>query len=165
MFKKIISSLLLITFCSLIQAQSIKDVHRSSGAYNAIKKSVKKGYLPLYSDKTFRPENTITRKEIAIMIDKLIAEVKTQKIPLTKAQIQELETLSQTFKDDLITIHSKLSTLETQSTHFGNEDKQLHHDLTQVTSELKGEIAQLKQERTYLWAGIGGAAILGLLVK
>ena len=50
----------------------IKDVPKSSGTYKAVQKSVDLGYLSLQSNGKFNPNATVTRQEMAVILDKLV---------------------------------------------------------------------------------------------
>ena len=99
---------ILCCFSISIFGQNIADVSPGDRSYSPIKSSVKKGYLSLYSDNTFRPDQSLTRKEVAIMLDQILKYVDSNKLSISSADIQDLNRLSQTFRESFVNIESNV---------------------------------------------------------
>ena len=54
----------------LIENKTLQDIE-NHWAYDSIKKFIEKGYITGYEDKTFRPENHITRAEFVKIVNKV----------------------------------------------------------------------------------------------
>jgi septal ring factor EnvC (AmiA/AmiB activator) len=147
-----------------VSAQSISDVSSKDGAYKAVQTTVKDGYLSLFSGNKFRPTQAVSRKEMAIVIDQLIKNAQDSNISLTKAEIQELEHLSKSFKTEYADLKTQINTFVTNQESNTQEIKTLHHDITKLNIQLQDEIAELKKQRRYTWMGIGAAALLGIIL-
>ncbi len=150
-------------------AQIISDVPKTDPAFSAITKSVKDGYLSTFSSDTFQPQQAVSRKELAIIIDKLSSDLSDRSSSLTKGDTQELKSLLKSFKGYMSDTDSVRTASDSRLTLVEDEQKVLNHDLSKINDSLKLEIETLKQqnqnEHVYLWGGVIGAVILGILVK
>ncbi|MAH80394.1 MAG: hypothetical protein CMP39_01745 [Rickettsiales bacterium] len=160
MMKKLLWLLFILCCFSIsIFGQNIADVSPGDRSYSPIKSSVKKGYLSLYSDNTFRPDQSLTRKEVAIMLDQILKYVDSNKLSISSADIQDLNRLSQTFRESFVNIESNVITLNDLTTDLVEEQQTIQYDLTEYHQTVKS----LKEQNQYLWVGIGVAAVLGIL--
>ena len=141
------------------------DIDPSDPAKPAIEKALKGGYLSLYNNK-FNGDNPLSRKEMAIAIDKILKKMNQKGYKLTQAEVQELVQLSKTFK-------KYLQKIETQSKKQAKNIKSqeilqsnIHHDLTKINDELQEEINELKksnnEQHFYMMIAIGVVTILAL---
>ncbi|NBV41754.1 S-layer homology domain-containing protein [bacterium] len=167
-------SLVLTTssFSIAADATVIKDIPAADPTYPAVLGAVQQGYLPLYSDNEFRPEQSINRKELAIILDKLLSD-DTSQTSLSKIQIQELLNLARSFKAQTVSADIRQNVLETEQKRQDDEQKALHQDISALHEKvaentvLKTQIEQLKKENNdqhlYMWIGIGTSLLLGLI--
>lgn len=147
---------------TMYAAEMIKDVSSDEAGYKAMNNAVKKGYLSLYANNAFKPNQVLTRKELAIALDEMSDDVKQSNLSLSQADIQELNNLSKSFKGNFTGLSEQIATLvKTQSVH-SEEIQTLHHDLTKANDELREEIEDLKRQRLYTWIGIGLSVLLGV---
>lgn len=114
----------------------IADVSSSDGAYSAIKNSVNSGYLPLQQGGKFNPSLPITRKDAAIIIEKLLQDIKDSKVPLSESEVQDLKSLSRSFKLDLSSLDLRIGDVSKDLASQNEELKALHHDLTKLKEDL-----------------------------
>lgn len=165
--------------CGLYGVADVSDVPKNDSAYEAIVQSVDQGYMNLFSDQSFQGQRPLTRREMAIVIDKLLSELEGVGLTLSKAELQELSHLAKTFKSQLATYdNTQQSTAQAQK-QFNDEQKVLHYQLTELedkiqalsqsNDQLNKKVTQLtekvqRQEKTnrFLWGGIVGALLLGL---
>lgn len=156
-------ALITISLQTLVSAnETIKDVSADEVGYKAMNNAVKKGYLSLYTNNTFKPNQTLTRKELAIALDEMSTDFKQSNLSLTQADIQELNNLSKSFKGNFTGLNEQISELiKTQSVH-SQEIETLHHDLSKTDDQLREEIEELKKQRLYTWIGIGLSVLLGV---
>lgn len=145
-------------------AGEISDIPKSDAAYSAINISISKGYLPLDSERNFYPQKAITRKELALSIDKLLTEIKRNKIILTPTEIQELNHLSQSFKSSYTEIDKRIAKLELDNTNTQLEFKTLHQDISQTNTKIEEKLEILKKEKKNMWIAIIAAGLLGIII-
>ena len=148
-----------LSFICPTLAQDIADVSAADRSYSSIKNSVKKGYLSLYSDNTFRPDQSLTRKEVAVMLDMILNYVDANKLNISSADIADLNRLSQTFRSSFLDIETNVNSLNTLTSGLEEEQKTIHYDLT----DHQAQFVKLQEQNKYLWVGIGVAAVLGIL--
>jgi hypothetical protein len=184
---KLIRSTLYITLLltTSIMAQAIKDVPNSDPSYDVINTAIKSGYLPLYSDNTFQSTQPVTRKEMALILDKLLSG--DSNADLTKVQIQELLGLSKSFKSKSVQFDKIQTDLSAEQRRLDDEQKVINTDISRLSSELAStnmtivemknnnaadasrnvEITALKKEiedqRLSMWVAIGISIILGII--
>ena len=84
-------SLLLTLLMISLPIHAISDVSPSEGAYPSIKRVVKGGYLSLYGN-TFEGNQKVSRKELAIAIDRLLNQMdKKENLNKLKSVISNIE--------------------------------------------------------------------------
>jgi len=149
---------------SALTAQQISDVKKNDPAYSPIKKSVQNGYLSLFQGNEFAPRRSITRKEMAVIIDKLLAETEEQNLNLSPNEIQQLTTLSASFKGYIENNETQLNKLNGTFGQLEDDQKVLHHDITQLNEILRLEKETNKRSQIYMWIGIATAALLGTAI-
>ena len=179
-----ISAVLLIA--STLSAQQIKDVPLTDSGYPAVSSAVKMGYLPLSSDNTFQSDQAVSRKEMAIILDKLLSG--ESKADLTKVQIQELLGLSKSFKAKVVQFEKIQTDLTAAQSRLDDDQKAIHGDISRLTEQLSSanatieylkinttkqasgrniEIEKLKNEssdqHSAMWVAIGLSLILGII--
>lgn len=161
---------LLICLClclilSPLSAQTFKDVTIQDPNYQAIEQAVKKGYLSFYQDQQFQPDKPLSRKEMAVILQKISAELDRFSQNTILSDPQDPNTL----KLAIGKFDEKISSLNAQHIKLNEEFKTLHEDLSKTNDDLKIEVAKLKsdnaKQQRLLWLGIGGATILGILFK
>lgn len=166
---KLVSIILvtLLIISPIANAAVISDVSVSDGSYQSIKNSVDKGYMSLFRNKSFQGGRPVTRKELALVIDKLSKKLESQKIQLSKSDLQELIHLSKNFKSYLIKHDAQNSLLEQTITNLQNEQKTMNYDLSTINDQLRTEIVEIKQQNAnnlyYIGGGILFASFLALL--
>ena len=148
----------------LAYAQTINDVAKSDGAYPAVLSAVRGGYLSVFKDGVFDANRPVSRKELAVVIDRIVNQAEPSAV-LTKTDQQELTQLSKTFKNVLTDVDTRLRTQQDQLKLVLDEQKVLHHDISQTQDQFQQEIKGVREQQTYLWVGVGVAAFLAFLVK
>lgn len=154
----------IVLMCGFVNSMEVTDVSRSDVAYPAIKYSITNGYLPLYSQNTFKPNKEITRRELALTIDTLIKQIKQKKISLTETEIQELNTLSKSFKTSYTDLESRFSRLDLNQKNSDVTLIQIQEEFARSEDRLKGELKSLKKQNNIMWIGVVLAAALGIVI-
>lgn len=90
-----------LVLCSVASAQTFSDVSPTHRSYKSIEKTVKEGYLGLYSGENFRPNQAVSREQMARVIDKLTTKIEFDHLSFTTAEKKELLALSKSFKSYL----------------------------------------------------------------
>jgi hypothetical protein len=144
----------------------ITDVPKSDPAYPAIQRSVSSGYLPAYGNQ-FRPNEPISRKEVALMIDRMLSLLDRGPANLNDAEKQELGHLSKTYKQYLSTLELTVNDHTSRLGKAESEQETLRFDISKTQSDLQDRIDELKVENRkqhkFIILGIITAAIIGLL--
>ncbi len=162
----------LVLFFSLLSipflyAQTISDVPKTDPAYPAISTAIKDGYLSLSADNTFQGSKPITRRELAIFLDRLVSD--TSGTQLTKPQIQELQQLSKSYKNNFLNLDTAIASHNSTVTSIMNNTSSTYKDLWKINDELKEEIRSMREEnernQLYMWLGIAAAAVTGIIIK
>jgi hypothetical protein len=152
-----------------IWAQNISDVATKDSTYMAISKSIKSGYLPLYSDNSFLPEQAVSRRELAVVIEKILSESDESTLTLSKNDIQEVKQLLKAFKSVMGKTESTLDSHSEQLEKIKSEQKVINTDVSRFSDEWNQKLQTLKKEQQdqnlYMWLGIAAAAFLGMAIK
>lgn len=147
-----LTALAILSLSSPIQA-AISDVPKSDSSYPSIKYAVDKGYLSLYEGSKFLPQKSLSREEMAFVLEKL---EKRQYQNLTQAEWEELSKLASSFKSVLGKAQLNDQSMQTKLDTLSAENKALNHDVAKLSDEL----AQA-QDSNQKW--LIGALILGAL--
>ncbi len=153
---------ILLLSTALIHAEPIADVDSRDTSYKAIENSINNGYLTLFEDNNFRPKEPVTRKELALVIDQINNTPENTTLQLSKADIQELNHLSKSFKSNFVAADENIKKLMAKTKQLSTEQETLHNDLTKIAWDLKKEVKEMKRQRTFLWIGIAVATLLGI---
>lgn len=147
--------------------QVIIDVPKSDPYYSSVENVVDKGYMSIFGNQFFG-DRTITRKELAIVIDRLHTRLENTN-QLSETEAKELSVLSQKFKTFLTENETKANASSDNLSSIANEQKVINHDLTKINAELKEELKELKQEqetqKLHTWIGIGAVGLIALIVN
>ncbi len=155
----------LVTQGVCLAATSKEPRFDEGGTQSLGSRAIKEGYL---SD-NFQEQSPVTRKEMVTVIDKLLVEMDTSHLHLSKSDTQELKNLGKIYREYFVAYETKLSLLDTKVEAVMSEQKLLDHEYDGLNDALRQEIKLLKKERDdqtlHLWMGIVGAGLLGLLIK
>ncbi len=117
-------------------AQTPKDIPPDHWAYKMVKELLQKGYFSLYDDGTFKGDKAVDRLTLAGIVSKLLSEVGKKEIPtISKRELEDLKTLSEEFKDEIIDFKEKSAALETRLKKMEEEQKLLNDSLTRIVDE------------------------------
>lgn len=164
---------LLLVIMSLILSYNfsfsveLTDVSPTDPSKKSIQRVVDEGYLTLYNNK-FNANNMISRKELAIALDRLLQKLDSEGKTLSQSELKELANLSKTYKKQLTALESNIDADNTSLGTIKDEQKLLHYDISQVEQDLRSEIEAMKKEQKnqhfYFIIGIISAALLGIVL-
>ena len=161
----------LVVSCCLtvgVYAEKIVDISDQDAAYIAISKSVKEGYLPLSSGDLFEGQKSVSRREMAIIIDKLLTDNEGQNLALTRQDIQELKQVLKAYKTYMSDDQVVRDKTDMALAKISNEQRIINRDLGRFQDKFSTELTKYKKEQEeqqkYLWIGIASAALLGLII-
>ncbi len=163
-------SVLLVSCCVAVNvyADKITDISDQDSAFLAISKSVKEGYLPLSTGDLFEGQKTVTRREMAVIIDKLLTDSEGQNMALTRQDIQELKQVLKAYKTYLSDDQVVRDKTDMTLAKLSNEQRIINRDLGRFQDRFSTELTQYKKEQqeqqSYLWIGVVSAALLGLII-
>ncbi|MBT5856570.1 hypothetical protein HOH87_08075 [bacterium] len=146
-----------------VVAATVSDVPVTDPAYQAVKQSVDQGYLPLFQGSRFLPDQAVSRKELAVVMDKLIAAENARDLDLTDSEKKELARLAKSFKAYLAKQDNAAGAVQGQVTGIAKEQKVLHYDMTKVTDEMTMITTEQEAQKNLTWVAIG-LGVLGLLL-
>lgn len=144
----------------LSAAPDISDVKTSDPAYSAVAESVDKGYLTLVDGTKFLPNQSVTRKELAILIDRI--DNLTKKSSLSRNDIVELKNFSTQFKSYLESQQNQKGLVDSEVNQIKTEQLTINYDLSRVEDHVQKVEKNNKEQQVYIWIGLG-LGILGLL--
>jgi len=154
-----ITIVLLILYPNIIMAQSIKDISRNDANYKLINNAIKNGYFSLYKDNSFQPNTPLSRRDAAIIINRLETKLNKDQGILSREDSQELLSLSNSFKALYNQTNNKLLNVQNENKRLHHEQKIILHDLT----ELQVSNQRYKKERKLLFGLIAVSTLVGFL--
>ncbi len=164
--KYLLTIILMTLMMTVSGVCEISDVPKSDPAFPAIQRSVNSGYLLAYGNQ-FRPNDAISRKEMAILIDRMLTLLDKGPVNLNDAEKQELGHLSKTYKQYLSTLELTVNDHTSRLGKAESEQETLRFDISKTQSDLQDRIDELKVENRkqhkFIILGIITAAIVGLL--
>jgi len=146
---------------SLAAAPVMTDLPKNDPAYPAAQKAVNAGYLSLFSEGRFLPDRPITRKEMALILDRVLKSDGSLDLKLTKADIQELQNLSKQFKGYLVDQDKSAHTFSQRMMAAESEQKVLHYEQSRLVESNKKLKKDAEEQKNLLWIAIG-LAFIGL---
>ena len=163
---KLFVCLMFVGVLCAVPVHAISDVQKSDPAYNAIEKSVEKGYLSLGSNDSFMSQTPVNRRELAVVIVKMMDELENSQSSMSKSDLQSLKQLSKIYQDYFVNYEAQLKKLDTKIDTLSGEQKSLDWEYDKINEVLKKEIQQLRKEKDeqfwQFWGGILVACILSL---
>jgi len=136
-------------------ALAISDVAKTDASYSAIEQAISKGYLSIFDNDQFLPDKPLTRRELALILQK----VEATQLDLSKSEIQELKRLSQSFKKYLADQDASAGLLGDRMKAAEQEQKVLHYDLSKAHEEIESLKKENQTQQLWIW----GALALGIV--
>ena len=152
----------LIVMMGNIYADTVTDVSKTDPAYQAVQQSVKLGYLSVFNDGEFLPTQNVSRKEMAVILDKIIQQYDTGLVQLSRAELQELAKLSRSFKAYLTKQDTSAVKFKDRMVAVEDEQRVIHHDLTALSDQVQVVDRKNQDQTTLIWVGIA-LGVLGAL--
>jgi hypothetical protein len=148
--------------CQTIYSASgtLSDISTSDPAYPAAQSAVKNGYLVPVDDNKFLPNQAVTRKELAVIIQKM--DALTEKSALSANDIVSLKDFAKQFKAYLASQENEQGLFDTEMDQVKTQQKTLNYDLTRIEDHLQKVEKKHAETTIYIWVGVG-LGILGLL--
>ena len=140
--------------------QKITDVPASDSSYPAIKRSVEKGYFTLMDGTKFLPDQSVNRKEMAILLDRM--DELTKKASLSANDIVELKSFSKQFKIYLESQQNSKGLVDSEVNQIKTEQKTINYDISRVEDHIQQVEKSRKEQEIYIWLGLG-LGLLGLV--
>lgn len=144
-----------------VHALSMPDVQPSDRNYSSIEKAVNEGFLPLYRDQRFGPDQAVSRRELSIVIDKLSQKIDEQHLQLTQAEMQELLSLTKSFKAYLTTHDTNYNKLSESEIRL----KESQDSIQLSNVELNDKVEKMRKQHTWMIIGAIALGGLGLIAK
>lgn len=157
-FKRMVV-LMLVVIGSVANA-AITDVSSSDTSFPAIKRSIDNGYFSLLDGTKFLPDQKVSRKEMAILLDRL--DQLNQKASLSSDDIIQLKAFSQKFIDYLESQQNTKVLVDSEVDLIKNEQKTLNYDISRLEDHIQMVEKRRKEQEIYIWLGVG-LGVLGLM--
>ncbi|RAP33549.1 hypothetical protein DID75_01930 [Candidatus Marinamargulisbacteria bacterium SCGC AG-410-N11] len=150
---------------TLLLSVPIKDIKKNDISYKAVKNVVNQGFLPLYSNNAFKPNQPLSRKEAAVIINKILSKMNSNQDMFSLTEISQLKEISGNFKNSYSSFDTNLNGIKLDTKLIKEEQKNIQHDMIEINDKMKTEIQTLKKQRTIMWFGIGGSILLSLFIR
>ena len=152
--------LLILLTPLIVEAAKLSDIDSKDPAYPAVKSAIDNRYFTLVDGTKFLPNQTVTRKELAIIIDRI--NNLNKKAELTSAEIIELKEFSTQFKSYLENQYNQKELVDSEVGFVKNEQKTINYDLSRIEENIQNIEKARKEQDVYIWLGLG-LGILGVL--
>ena len=140
----------------------IQDVSPSDPAYGIMTSTVKKDYFSLVDGKNFLPNQSVTRKELALIVNRLDELIEQSQA--SDSDMRELRDFSRQFKTYLMTMDSRYTTIQGDINQIQTEQKTLHYDASQLHDTIESLKKSQANQTTFIWLGIG-LGVLGIIIR
>ena len=138
---------------------SIQDVAVSNRSYPAIQQSLDAGYMVLDSQNRFNPNQSISRQDMATIIQKFDSKIKQKYFNLSQSDFEELLHLSNSFKTYIVNVESDITQLTDAQTGLTTD----YMTLRSAHDTLAGEHLKLQKRETQTrWIALG-AGLLSII--
>tara|TARA_S200000501_G_C20484207_1_gene595258 strand:+ start:167 stop:649 length:483 start_codon:yes stop_codon:yes gene_type:complete len=144
---------LLIISVSCFGQQKISDVPASDAAYPAIQRTVDKGHFTLVEGSKFLPNQSVTRKELALLLDRM--DELNEKATLTSTEILELKNFSKQFRSYLEDQQNSKGMVDSEVMQIRKEQKTINYDISRVEEHVQEVEKTRKEQEIYIWAALG----------
>lgn len=127
----------------------IADVPPDHWAYKAVKELVDRGYLGLYSDRTFRGDQPVDRYTLAVVVSRLLGEVVAGNTPMGSADANLLRRLTEEFRKELVTLSARSQNLEKALAQYERDRAALGADMAawrDETGQAREQLAEALRE-------------------
>ena len=142
---------------------SIQDISKKDPAYSAIEQSITKGFLPLDNTLSFRPQEPIRRKELAVILNQVYSDIARSDTSLSANDFQQIKDISQRYAPSFQKFETSLDDIQKQNDIIQENHISLNHDVSKLTDSLTTEIATLKKERKWLYTIVGITSFLSII--
>ena len=141
-------------------AQQISDVSAKSAEYSAVQHSVNKGYFSLVDGNQFLPNQSVTRSELALILQRL--DTLSAKSDLSNQDIAELKDFSVRFKKYLANQETSTEVVGSEVSLIQNEQKAINYDISRLEEKVQIVKKKRKEQETFLWIALG-LSVLSIL--
>ena len=141
-------------------AQQISDVSAKSAEYSAVQHSVNKGYFSLVDGNQFLPNQSVTRSELALILQRL--DTLSTKSDLSNQDIAELKDFSVRFKKYLANQETSTEVVGSEVSLIQTEQKALNSDISRLEEKVQIVKKKRKEQETFLWIALG-LSVLSIL--
>ena len=140
--------------------QNITDIASSDASYPAIKRSIEKGYFSLMDGTKFLPDQTVSRKELAILLDRM--DALNSKASLSQSDAESLKKFSEQFKTYLESQQNEKGVVDSEVSQIKTEQKTINYDISLVEDHALRVEKKHKDQDINSWLGLG-VGVLGLM--
>lgn len=150
MKKTVFALMLLLAWgCVAFADVKVEDIDKKHWAYDKIQRLVKDGYLALYDDNTFRPDQSVSRVAFAAALGKLIDQIERGEVKMLGLDMKALKKLSDEFKTEMADYDTRVAALEKRLSDIESTKVVTSQDISKVTlgvQEVKDENTKLRDD-------------------
>ena len=161
MFK--FSCLFVFIFFVGLYAQKIQDIPTYDTAYPAIKNSLQLGYLTLFNDKTFRGNLKISRRELALTVDKLLSSIDQKSFHFKSAEREDFIHFVKNYTPIFSKINTQISQIQEQLPLLKDNQDSIHYDLSATSERFEAKIRALEKKSKWQTAALSGVSLLAVI--
>ena len=155
MRKIIIAVMFLMVSASAAIAVEIQDIKSDHWAYSYVQELVKKGYLALYDDSTFRGDQPVSRVVFAAALGKLLDQIENGELKLGATDLKAIKKLSDEFKAQISDYDTRVASLEKRISDIESGKVVIQQDISKATLEFRDGIQQLTDDNKKLRQDVG----------
>ena len=155
-----IMMIILVMGMGCLGQSTIVDVPVSDPSYPAIQRTLEKGYFTIMDGGQFLPNQAVSRKELALMLDRM--DALAEKAALSPNDIIELKSFSSTFSSYLESQQNTKQLMGEDVGQIKTEQKTIHYDMSRLEDHVDMVEKKQKEQEVWMWAAIG-LGVLGLL--
>jgi len=149
---KKITLLLILSIMNIanLKGSDIRDLSEDHPAYNTVLYLIEEGFLSTFDGDEFRGGQSITRLEVAMLVDKMLKHVSSGEKNPTTQETDAIRLLAEEFKTNIIRIDDKLYAFEQRIKLLESEQSKVVDDFLAIKIEVDGRLAQFENDLNLL---------------
>ncbi len=158
---KKITLLLILSIMNItnLKGLDVRDLSEDHPAYNTVIYLIEEGFLSTFDGDEFRGEESITRLEVAMLVDKILKHVSSGEKNPTAQEADAIRLLAEEFKTNIIRIDDKLYAFEQRIKLLENEQSKVVDDFLAIKIEVDEKLAKFESDLESLRQGLENRSI------
>ena len=150
--KKVLFVLILLAAAALPEQAAVKitDMNPDHWAYDSIQMLVDRGYIAIYEDGSFRPDQPVSRVIFAAALARLIDQIESGELKVGASDLKEIKKLSEEFSSEMSDYDTRVAALEKRLGDVESGKVVIQTDISKTTVEFRDKYDELKAENEQL---------------